>query len=99
MQQGKKGICMMYQDVYSGPCFSLSACRHFFHGDCVRTVFNHFCTDDHVTCPSVRETHVTNCAQGQAQLLVDSQQINVAARKCESLMRQSLARKHFTELR
>ena len=67
----RKNICVMCREVYSGSCFSLSVCPHFFHGPYLRPWFDEVPTDKHVMCPSCRTPHVTKCTQCQAQILAD----------------------------
>ena len=43
--------CTICQEVYSGSCFLLRACNHFFYRDCVNDLFDHCPTDKHVICP------------------------------------------------
>jgi len=73
--------CAICCQVHSGSCFSLSACPHFFHGDCLRTLFDHFSSDEHVLCPKCRTPHVTMGTQGQAQLLADYRRIRERLQK------------------
>ena len=72
-------VCVMCQEVYSGSCFSLFVCSHFFHEDCLRTLFGYFSTAEHVLCPSYRTPHVTMGTQCQGQLLAEFRKIRERA--------------------
>ena len=60
--------CPICLQVYSGSCFSLSACNHFFHRDCLSDLFDHRPTDKNVICPLCKGQYVTNGTEDQAQL-------------------------------
>ena len=49
-------LCVICQEEYSGPCFSLSACSHIFHQDGLNNLFEHCSTNKHVIFP---------CCKGQ----------------------------------
>ena len=64
-------ICAICQAEYSGPCFSLSACTHIFHSDCLNNLFENRATNKHVICPCCNGQHATMGTEGQAKLLAE----------------------------
>ena len=75
----KKELCQICQFGYSGPCFSLSACAHIFHSNCMNNLFENCATNKHVICPCCKGQHATMGIEGQAELLAQYRLIHKRA--------------------
>ena len=94
----KKESCQICQFEYSGPCFSLSACAHIFHSNCLNNLFENCATNKHVICPCCNSQHATMGTKGQAKLLAEYHLIQKVV-ICQAMARKLIATKEVATLR